>query len=265
MAENDSESDMSRFSNLEFGGAQGGESHDRVDKDGQFYLAEANAEFARGQFEKGLRDYAKVLEFNPANPAAWSGQVRMLIELGEFHEARLWADKALEHFPRDPHLLAAKAVALARGGDPEAALAFSDAAIGENGEVPYVWLARGDVLMARGEKRAVYCFAKAFTLAPLDWMIQWLAARIHHYHRHFATALRHAKRALEIDASQAAAWLQLALSQQALGLCGAARNSLTQALELDPECHDAVVALGENRKIGFLKRLAGAWRQLFGT
>ena len=28
--------------------------------------------------------------------AAWTGQVRMLIELGEFREAKLWADKALE-------------------------------------------------------------------------------------------------------------------------------------------------------------------------
>jgi tetratricopeptide (TPR) repeat protein len=256
---------MSRFSNLEFGGGRESESRGQTVKDEHFYLAEADGAFARGQFEKALRDYAKVLEFNPANPAAWTGQVRMLIELGEFREARLWADKALEHFPREPHLLAAKAVTLARTGDRQAALAFSDAAIGENGDTPYVWLARGDVLMAREEKRAAYCFAKAFALAPGDWLFQWLAARINHYYEHFATALRHAKKALELDASQAAAWLELALCQQALGLAGAARNSLTQALELDPDCHAAVVAMGENRKIGFLKRLGGACRQLFGT
>lgn len=255
---------MSRFSNLEFGGEGESEKRAHVVKDEHFYLSEADSAFARGQFEKALRDYAKVLEFNPANPDAWSGQVRMLIELGEFREARLWADKALEQFPRDAHVLAAKAVTLARTGDRQGALAFSDAAIGENGDAPYVWLARGDVLMAREEKRAEYCFAKAFALAPGDWLLQWLAARIHHFYEHFATALRHAKKALELDASQAAAWLQLALSQQSLGLAGAARNSLTQALELDPDCREAVTAMREIRKIGFLKRLSGAWRQLFG-
>jgi Flp pilus assembly protein TadD len=51
----------------------------------------------------------------PAQPGRWTGQVRMLIELKEFHEAKLWADKALEKFPNEPELLAAKAVALARG------------------------------------------------------------------------------------------------------------------------------------------------------
>src|SRR5579871_5803430 len=104
---------MSRFSNLEFNENSGGELRPQAAKDERFYLAEAEEAFASGKFEKALRDYAKVLEHNPHNPAAWSGQVRMLIELGEFHEARLWADKALERFPRDPHLLAAKAVALA--------------------------------------------------------------------------------------------------------------------------------------------------------
>ena len=36
--------------------------------------------------------------------------MRALIELEEFQEAKLWADKALERFPNEPELLAAKAV-----------------------------------------------------------------------------------------------------------------------------------------------------------
>jgi len=104
---------MSRFNNLEFGDQQEGQSARQPQiKDEPYYLAQARAAFAQGQFEQALRSYAKVLEFNPKNPAAWVGQVRMLIELGEFHEAKLWADKALEIFPEEPELLAAKAVAL---------------------------------------------------------------------------------------------------------------------------------------------------------
>src|SRR3977135_3448429 len=126
---------MSRFVNLEFGG----ESEDQwfaqkpPVKDEAHYLAEARAAFGNGNFEAGLRLYSKVLEFNPLNAAAWTGQVRMLIELGEFREAKLWADKALERFPHEPELLAAKAVALGRSGELQEALAFSDAAIEERG------------------------------------------------------------------------------------------------------------------------------------
>jgi Flp pilus assembly protein TadD len=120
---------MSRFVNLEFGD----ESEDQwqkqsgVLKDEASYVAEARKAFEDGRFEQALRLYSKVLEFNPQNGSAWTGQVRMLTELGEAREARMWADKALERFPQDPELLAAKGVALARSGDLEGALAFSDA------------------------------------------------------------------------------------------------------------------------------------------
>jgi len=40
--------------------------------------------------------------------------VRSLIELGEFREARLWADKALERFPQAPELLALPGVSHTR-------------------------------------------------------------------------------------------------------------------------------------------------------
>src|SRR6266403_2016551 len=174
---------MSRFSNLELGG----ESHDqrpdhkRLVKDEAYYCAEAQSAFENGNFESALRLYSKVLEFNPQNASAWTSQVRMLIELGEFREARLWADKALERFAHEPELLAAKAVALGRSGDLQGALAFSDASIEERGDTPYVWLARGDVLLARRETRADYCIDKAVGQAAGDWFISWLAARIRRY------------------------------------------------------------------------------------
>src|SRR6266542_7118158 len=164
---------MSRFVNLEFGDEHEDHSHDHqkgLVKGEAHYLAEATAAFENGEFEPALRRYSKVLEFNPQNAAAWTGQVRMLIELGEYGEAKLWADKALEKFPHEPELLAAKAVALGRSGDLQGALVFSDASIEERGDTPYVWLARGDVLLAREEARADYCFDKALLLAPHDWV-----------------------------------------------------------------------------------------------
>ena len=253
---------MSRFQNLEFG-ERFEQSSERqpVVKDETYYLAEAQTAFESGRFEPGLRAYAKVLEFNPANTVAWTGQVRMLIELGEYREARLWADKALETFPKDAEMLAAKAVALARSGDLPGAIAFSDAAIEERGSTPYVWLARGDVLLARGEKHAAFCFERALTLAPGQWFWRWLASRIHFYYDQFANALKFAQQALELETLRAVVWLQLGRCQLALGLVGAARHSLAQAGQLDATPDDLARELTQLKPTGLGGRLRGWARQ----
>ena len=212
-----------------------------------------------------MRLYSKVLEFNPHSAAAWCGQVRMLIELGECEEARLWADKALEHFPREPELLAAKAVALGRSGDLQAALAFSDAAIQERGDTPYVWLARGDVLLARQELRADYCFEKALQLAPRDWFVAWLAARIRYYYQQAVLALKLLQQALEWNAGHFLLWLELGHCQHALGLVGAARESLNHAQQLNPQCPEVRLALIKLAETSLWTRLRGQWRRFFSS
>src|SRR6266850_8456322 len=218
---------MSRFGNLEFGNESEEQSqkYSGLVKDEAYYFSEARSAFENGSFESALRLYSKVLEFNPQNAPAWTGQVRMLIELGEFREAKLWADKALERFPGEPELLAAKAVALGRSGDLQGALAFSDASIEERGDSPYVWLARGDVLLARKERRADYCFEKAQLLAPHDWLVNWLAARIRYYYEQFALALKLLQEAVEWNSTHFLLWLELGRCQDAVGLVNAARNS----------------------------------------
>jgi tetratricopeptide (TPR) repeat protein len=255
---------MSRFSNLEFGNESEDPQAPRTQlKDETYYVAEARAAFENGLFESGLRLYSKVLEFNPLNVSAWAGQVRMLIELGEFKEAKLWADKALERFPREPELLAAKAVALARTGALEEALACSDASIEERGDTPYVWLARGDILLARSEARANYCFDKALLLAPGDWFVAWLAARIRFYYQQFALSLKLIQQAVEVRADHFLLWLQLGQCQQALGLIGPARNSFSQAQQLKPDCREAKLALIELAGSGLTRRVRGFWRRLW--
>jgi tetratricopeptide (TPR) repeat protein len=257
---------MSRFGNLEFGDDHESQSHPGQPwpvKGEAHYFGEAAAAFEHGRFEPALRLYSKVLEFNPQNPAAWTGQVRALIELGEFREAKLWADKALEQFPQEPELLAAKAVALGRSGDLQGALAFSDASIAERGDTPYLWLARGDVLLARRENRADYCFEKALTLSPKDWLIAWLAARIRFYYQQFALALQLAQRAVELNAGHFLLWLELGRCQHALGLVGLARESYAQADQLDPHNADVSKAIQQLADVGVWQRFRGWWRNTF--
>lgn len=257
---------MSRFGNLELGGESEGQWQQEqkpLAKDEAYYFGLARTAFENGDFEQALRNYSKVLEYNPQNAAAWTAQVRMLIELGEFREAKLWADKALERFPQFPELLAAKAVALGRSGDLQGALAFSDASIEERGDTPYVWLARGDVMLARNEPRADYCFEKALLLAPKDWFALWLAARIRFYYKQFVLALKLLQLAVELNATHFLLWLELGLCQRALGLISLAEHSFTQAYQLNPQCQAASLASLQLAQSGFWPRAREWWQQLF--
>ncbi len=74
-----------------------------------YKITTANAQ-AQAYFDQGLRLYARALEENPKSTAAWTGQVRMLVELGEFREAKAWADKALETHPNHAELLASSPI-----------------------------------------------------------------------------------------------------------------------------------------------------------
>ncbi|HVV01472.1 MAG TPA: tetratricopeptide repeat protein [Verrucomicrobiae bacterium] len=255
---------MSRFGNLEFDEEFGGTgAKNQAVKDEAYYSAEALAAFQRADFEGALRLYSKVIEHNPGNAGAWAGQARMLVELEEYREARLWAEKALERFPRDPELLAARAVALARSGDHEAAIVFSDAAAEERGDTPYVWLARGDVLLASGEARAAYCFEKALMLASGDWFIRWLAGRIHFFHKRFALALKYFQEAIERNSVNFVVWFDLGRCQEALGLLRPAELSFRQARELNPQCLEARHRMATLARAGFWPRAAGWIRAKF--
>jgi len=246
---------MSRFSNLEFrGDAEEQSAAAPLVKDEVYYQQEAQTAYETGDFEQGLRSYAKVLEYNAQNTGAWAGQVKMLIELGEFHEARLWADKALEQFPHDPELLASKAVALARLGDLDNALAFSDAAVEERGDTPYVWLARGDVLLAAKQKQAVPCIEQALVRA-CTWFVHWLASRIYYTYGKFSLALKMAQQGVALDAGRSVLWAQFGRCQAALGLASVAANSFQQALQLDPRCREAAVASAKLSRAGPVRRL----------
>jgi tetratricopeptide (TPR) repeat protein len=255
---------MSRFDNLEFGSPSEGRARSSV-KGAEHYLGEAQNAFENGDFEQALRLYGRVLEYNAHCAAAWSGQVRMLIELERFDEAKAWADKALEKFPREAELLAAKAVVLGRRGDLQAALTYSDAAIEEQGNTPYVWLARGDVLLAREERQAEFCFGRALAMAARDWCMHWLASRIHSFYKKLSLALKYAQQALALAPARAVIWLQLGFCQQGLGLFAAAQHSFAQARQLNPSYTHVTVSAVLQANTGLFTRLRGVLRQWLGT
>ena len=255
---------MSRFINLELGDESGKRSAaSAAVTDELRFLADAEAAFAQARFDHALRWFARVLEFNSANAAAWIGQVRSLIELGEFREASIWADKAMEKFPREPELLAAKGVALARLGDLDAAAAFSDAAFEEGGDSPYLWLARGDVFLARKDAAAETCIARALEMTTGQWLFAWLAARVRLFYRQFTLGLKHARQALEWNPVNPQLWALAALCELRIGLVQAAQASLAKAFELDPHNEAAQNVRRELGHPGAFQRIAGWFKQAF--
>ena len=158
---------MDRFSQLEFGEVSPERKRPQGEpvRDAGYFYKEALKYWLAGDFELALRNYSRALEKNSTLFDAWVGQVLMLIELGEYHEAIIWADKALELFPEHPELLAVKAVACCRDSVMEKAIAYSDNSISKENITSLVWLARAEVLLNRKSSIAENCINKAISIA----------------------------------------------------------------------------------------------------
>lgn len=162
-----------RFRRLEFEPTEVAPSAPEVERDQHFYLAEATRFYLEGDFEPALRSYSTALKFDKALHEAWAGQVRCLTKMGEFREAKTWAEKACSLFPGVPVLDSARALALSAAGLSQEALNSSDLALEQAEKTslsdPHLWLERGVCLLAaRRTQTAEHCFGKALELAPND-------------------------------------------------------------------------------------------------
>lgn len=229
---------MSRFANIEFDDGrkepQKPELKGTPIRDAAHFEAAADDFYLAGDFEQALRHYSRCLEHNAAWFNGWFGQVRMLIELGEYPEALMWSDKALQLFPENPDLLGAKAVASARNGQISKAMAFSDNALSRPNGTAYVWLARAEILAEQRKVAVEECTRNATGMAGAKaGIIRLEAGRILMRARRFATALEHLQAAIAVYPKSALAWYELARCQHALGQPQAA-TSAEQSLQLRP-------------------------------
>jgi len=259
---------MSRFENIEFGGAprrKAATARVEADTRGAAHFREKGIEaWLAGDFERALRLFSRCLEQDAAFFDGWFGQVRMLLELGEFKEALLWSDKALELFPEHPTLIAAKAVAACRTGETDKALAYSDHAIGKRGAGSYVWLSRAEVLLARGSPTGEHCVRNAVSLYGADSPSVVLeAGRLLRRSKRWKEALSYFRRVADELPDSALFWLEAGRCQAALGMRDA-ESSLERCLTLRPAWLQADAALSRFRRRGFLKRIRDRIRRLFG-
>lgn len=226
-------------------------------RDAEYFHREAVKYWLAANYELALRHYARALEQNRALFEAWAGQVLMLIELGEYPEARMWADKALELFPEHPELLALKATACARDAKMEEAVAYSDNAVGKDNLTPRVWLARAELFLRRKGPIAEGCINKALACAGQQLpVIKLEAGRLLARTRSYVLATQYLKDAVQGLPRSPLAWYELGCCQSRLGLAEAV-HSLEQSHALRPDWDLPKRMLRKVSKRGFFRGLFG--------
>ena len=232
------------------------------DRDERHWLKQAVQERENGQHESALRLYSRALEVDKSILAGWLGQVQMLIALGEYPEAELWARKALELFKNNADLLAGRSQAFCRIGDLKSALASSDASINQQGVATYPFVARGELMLARKEKAEEYCFDKA---AQLDggWLVRLEIAEVYLFHSRPTKALTWIRRAVELAPDRAHGWYSQGSCEVVLGLNRSAEASFKRCLQIMPKHASAREALSQMQQGG--GGLKNLFRRLFSS
>lgn len=197
-------------------------------------LASAHDAHRSGLFEQGLQLYTRALTQNRALIPAWVGQVQMLVELGEFREARLWSDKSLGLFKNNGDLLAAKAQACHREGDRTSAIACSDASLQSPGSSALRWRARGEVMLKQAPARAKDCFDRSLAEEAAGWFERTCIARVYLFTAKPGAALEYAQAAVDLQPTVSYAWRILGACQEAMGLLDLSRRSYSLAFQQSP-------------------------------
>jgi tetratricopeptide (TPR) repeat protein len=260
---------LPRFDRLEFdeqsdadpGALQADAGTEASERDAQAWLKKADDHRRRGLHENSLRYYSRALEYDKSLVSGWVGQVQMLIILGEYPEAELWAKKSLEIFKGQGDLMAGRAQALVRIGDRTQAQVLADTALRQEGSSAYRWMVRGELLVATRDDIDRHCFDKAVQ-ADGDWLVPLEIALIYLFHEQPSKALLRAREAVEKASDRFYAWLIQGQCEQTLGFDRQAKSSYERCLELSPRHVEANHKLAEVTNPGWslskgLRRLIG--------
>jgi tetratricopeptide (TPR) repeat protein len=240
---------LPRFDHLEFEhgteeGAAGLTRSVEAGYDEWDWLESAVEHRRRGLHENALRYYSRALELDKSLVEGWLGQVQMLILLGEYPEAELWARKSLELFRGHGDLMAGRAQALARIGDRRQAGELCDEALRREGQSAYRWVVRGELMIAGRDDIDRHCFDKAVQVDP-DWLIPLEIALVYLAHDVASKALLRARQAVEKAPESFYCWYVQGRCEQRLGLDRPAGQSLMRCLELCPKHAEASRLLAE--------------------
>jgi tetratricopeptide (TPR) repeat protein len=258
---------LPRFDRLEFdeghegSGPEGRTPADEPVRDEDAWLRKADEHRRRGLYDNALRFYSRALELDKSLIGGWLGQVQMLVMLGEYPEAELWARKSLELFKGQGDLMAGRAQGLVRLGDRKQAMELADAALRQEGGSAYRWMVRGELLITGRDDMDRHCFDKAVQTGH-DWLVPLEIALTYLHYDQPSKALLRARQAVEAGPGNAYAWYIQGQCEQPLGFDRQAETSYRRCRELAPGHVDAGRRLAEIENQGW--SLSRSLRRLIG-
>jgi len=207
-----------------------------------YYIKLAKDAQINGDFEAALRYYSRALSYKKDIEEAWVGQVICLIDLGEFDEAVVWADRGIEVIGNSPELLAVKAMALGRNGEIERALGYSEQAIKKKGDSPILWLSRGDIIIAEDFRNAEFCFRKAIECDKNDALIHLRISISLLSVQEFPSAIVHLKKAMILNPKSPFIPFLIGKAYNAIGIIKNAKNYYERSLKIRPDFKECILA-----------------------
>ena len=255
---------MSRFEKLEIS-IKPKPLSEKADKeyDEAYYLELARESQLNGDFETALKYYSRALSYKTDIPEAWIGQILCLIDLAEFKEAIVWADRAAEVIGTIPELLAVKALAMGRSGDMERAIALSDQSLKKGDNKPILWFCRGDLLAGQDPRNANFCFKKAVESDPDNPFVNIRVGISLMSVDEVSAALSYLKKALLGQPQNAFILFLIGNCYHRIGMPDNARVYYKKALKINPEYKECVTAQRRLRRLGFFRKFTNWLRNLF--
>lgn len=225
-------------------------------------VAAGDEAFSLGKYEVALSAYSRALRYNKDAAAAWIGQVRCLISLGEYHEAVVWANRALDRFPASANVLACKGLALALDGDIRQGMEYLDGAVEMRATSAFVWAARGESLLLtpNSAENARRCFLKAIEIAPEDWTLMLRIAIAYNRAKLYGKARDMLQTASRYAERNPLVLFHLGQSHEGLGQYALATGYYQRAIDARGDFKEARTALRRAQTsgpFGFIKRI---WR-----
>lgn len=213
----------------------------------------------QGRFDEALQAYSRALRQGAHIEAAWVGQLRCLVAMGEHNEALTWAGRALEYLPQSTDIQSIRCIALARQGRMSEAMALSDKILETGAASPLAWLARawahGDARMEAAER----CVNKALEMPADAQGTGSEAATFYMAHENHAAALRLLREVTRQRPALAHPWYLQALCLEAIGSVDEAAQAMRNAVRLAPDSRryrdDAHRLEGANPLVSWWRRM----------
>jgi len=210
-------------------------------RDEIFYLDRAKGAMILAEYAIALKYYSRALSFHKGSEPAWMGQCLALLDLGEFSEADLWADRGLAYCPGSGPLFAIRACAMARRGMQGKAMGFIDRALQTKRDHWLIWLGRGETLTMQGKiKNVDHCISKALEAGGEDRAyILRRAGEMLVLYNHARAALFYLRKAQQEAPDQPLNNLRLAQACKTLNRNKEARHYVEMCLVKRPDLQEA--------------------------